>query len=333
MNHECLTGSSQDWRPSCSGNYLRLRAQMLQKIRRFFEQKSVLEVETPLLASAIGTDPNLDFFCTEFSAPPLNRKLFLQTSPEFVMKRLLAAGSGSIFQVCKAFRNGESGRYHNPEFTLLEWYRVGFDLEQLMAEIAELMEMLLEGLPLQKAQKISYSTLFEQVTSLNCLAFSSSDYCAYVKKQGLEEAVRLCGHDHAIWLDFIFSHCIQPNLGKNEICMVYGYPAVLSSLARNNAQNPLVTERVELFLYGVELGNGYHELTDTDEQERRFDAEIALRKDRQLPEVAKDERLLAALRSGLPDCAGMAIGLDRLLMLLSNSLSINEVIAFPTGKA
>lgn len=322
-----------DWQPACSLEILRLRAGMLQKIRRFFEQRSVLEVETPLLANAAGTDPNLEFFCTEWLAPPLRQPLYLQTSPEFAMKRLLAAGSGSIFQICKAFRNGESGRYHNPEFTILEWYRVGYDLSQLMAEVAELVGLLFAGRGLAATQTVSYQDLFKQYCGLNCLNFDYPGYCRFAEQAGLPEAISLCGHDHAIWLDFMFSHCIQPQIGKNAFCLVYGYPAVLSSLARKNAQNPLVTERVELFLNGVELGNGYHELCDADEQERRFEAEIAIRQQRVLPEAAKDERLLAALRSGLPDCAGIALGLDRILMLLADCPLISGVLAFPTAKA
>ena len=322
-----------DWQPTCSLDVIRMRAEMLQKIRLFFQQRSVLEVETPLLINVIGTDPHLDFFYTEWSSPPVRQKLFLQTSPEFAMKRLLSAGSGSIYQICKAFRNGESGRYHNPEFTLLEWYRTGYNLQQLMVEVAELMEILFDCRGLQSTQTISYEELFKQHTGLNCLEFSYSAYCAFAQTKGLTEAITLCGYDHALWLDFIFSHCIQPHIGINAFCMVFGYPACQSSLARNNVENPLITERVELFLNGVELGNGYHELIDADEQERRFNAEIVLRKERHLPEVDKDYRLLAALRYGLPDCSGIAIGLDRLLMLLANCSSINEVLAFPTAKA
>jgi lysyl-tRNA synthetase class 2 len=323
-----------DWQPTCSLDLLRLRARMLQKIRQFFSQRSVLEVETPLLGAAIGTDPQLDFFTTAYHWPPTQQTLFLQTSPEFAMKRLLAAGSGSIYQICKAFRNGESGRFHNPEFTLLEWYRLGYNLPQLMDEVDGLVAELFDGnRMLQPTQRVSYQTLFQEYTGLDPLVFSYEDYCGYAQGGGFTDAITICGYDHALWLDFIFSHSIQPHLGHNALCMVYGYPNCLPSLARVNGHNALVTERVELFINGVELGNGYHELSDAKEQERRFDKEIAIRQAMQRPAVIKDERLLASLEAGLPDCSGIAIGLDRILMLLSNSPAIDEVLAFSISRA
>lgn len=322
-----------DWQPSCSIELLQLRAQTLQKIRQFFAERAVLEVETPLLCSAIGTDPNLDFFTTNYQLPPKQRTLFLQTSPEFAMKRLLATGSGSIYQICKAFRNGETGRFHNPEFTLLEWYRVGFNLSQLMDEADELIALLFAGSSLQTTQRVSYQNLFQQTTGLNALVFSYQDYADYARSSGLIDAIAICKHDHVLWLDFIFSHQIQPHLGQNALCMVHGYPACMSSLARNNQDNPAITGRVELFINGIELGNGYYELSDAKEQKRRFDKEVAARKVLQRPDVVKDERLLAALEAGLPDCSGIAIGLDRLLMLLSNSATIDEVLAFSISRA
>ncbi len=324
---------SGKWQPTCSLDLLHLRAQLLQKIRQFFAARAVLEVETPILCSAIGTDPHLDFFATENQSSPKQRTLFLQTSPEFAMKRLLAAGSGSIYQICKAFRKGESGRYHNSEFTLLEWYRVGYNLVQLMDEVAELIAILLTDMGLEATQRISYQDLFKQITGLNPLDFSYADYCGYAQQHNLIDAENLCGQDHDAWLDFIFSHQIQPNLAQNNLWMVYGYPACLSSLARLNGSNPLITERVELFLNGVELGNGYHELADATEQERRFDKEISMRQGKLRPSVTKDERLLAALEAGLPDCSGIAIGLDRLLMLLSKSPAIDDVLAFSVSRA
>jgi lysyl-tRNA synthetase class 2 len=318
------------WRPTCSLEALRLRAQILDEIRRFFAARAVLEVETPLLSHGSGTDPQLDFFTADYCSPPLKHTLFLQTSPEFAMKRLLAAGSGSIYQICKAFRNGESGRFHNPEFTLLEWYRVGYALPQLMDEIAELMAVLFaDRKALNPAQRFSYQSVFQRYTGLNPLAFSRGDYCAYARDNGLPEAVAMCGNDHALWLDFIFSHRVQPHLGENEVCLVYGYPACQSSLARLNQDNPQTTDRVELFINGIELGNGYYELTDAKEQNDRFDREISIRQQSNRPVVVKNQRLVAAMEAGLPECAGMAIGLDRLLMLLANSASIDDVLNFP----
>jgi len=317
---------------------------MLAEIRQFFADRSVLEVETPLLSHSIGTDPHLEFFTTEYLSPGMvcmpeacqeqaRQSLFLQTSPEFAMKRLLAAGSGSIYQIGKAFRNGESGRFHNPEFTMLEWYRVGFTLPQLMDEIAELIGGLFSGQSLQETQRVSYQDVFASFTGLDALVFSSQDYCAYARESGLSEAVDICGHDHALWLDFLFSHKVQPHLGENALCMVYGYPACQSSLARINEHNRMTTDRVELFINGIELGNGYYELVDAKEQGGRFDKELAIRQQQKLPASVKDLRLIAALESGLPDCSGVAIGLDRLLMLLSGSASIDDVLSFSIHRA
>lgn len=308
---------------------------MLSKIRRFFSERAVLEVETPLLSHSVGTDPNLAFFSTEYVSSPQRQTLFLQTSPEFAMKRLLAAGSGSIFQICKAFRNNESGRFHNPEFTLLEWYRVGFDLAQLMDDIVELLGYVGEGQLdfLENTQRVGYQEIFKQHTGLDALVFCSQEYQAYALVNDLPEAVDLCGNDHGLWLDFLFSHCVQPHLGTHGLCLVYGYPACQSSLARLNTQDARITERVELFIKGVELGNGYYELCDVKEQDRRFTEELWHRQQNQLPVPVKDQRLLAALSSGLPDCAGMAIGLDRLLMLLTQAATIDQVLSFATHRA
>jgi lysyl-tRNA synthetase class 2 len=323
-----------EWQPTCSIELMRLRAQVFDDIRRFFSARAVLEVETPLLRFSSGTDPQLDFFTTDYCSPPLQHTLFLQTSPEFAMKRLLASGSGSIYQVCKAFRNGESGRFHNPEFTLLEWYRVGFTLPQLMDEIAELMGVLFKcHRSLSPAQRFSYQEIFQRYTGLNPLEFSYQDYCAYARGNHMPEVVSICGYNHALWLDFIFSHAVQPQLGENALCMVYGYPACQSSLARINEFNSQITDRVEIFINGIELGNGYYELTDAKEQGRRFDEEVSIRQQKKRPTAVKDKHLVAALEAGLPECSGMAIGLDRLLMLLANSTTINDVLNFPIHRA
>ncbi len=320
------------WKPVADLKVLRLRAQMLATIRTFFAQKEVLEVETPLLCSATGTDPQLDFFSSFYHCKPKNKEMFLQTSPEFSMKRLLAAGSGSIFQICKAFRNAEIGRFHNPEFSILEWYRVGFSLDQLMDEVVELI-IKVKGNPVTSVQKISYKNIFEQVTGLNPLVFCQQSYAEYAIKNGIEDAVSLCETDHSMWLDFIFSYKIQPSLEEQMLCMVYAYPAIQSSLARINQQNPLVSDRFEVFIKGVEIGNGFFELSDAVEQEQRFDLENKARKTKGLAVIEKDEKFLAALRAGLPDCSGIALGLDRLLMSMADSGSLGDVIAFPFDRA
>lgn len=325
---------SEHWQPVCDMRHLRLRAQMLADIRRFFQERGVLEVETPLLCRATGTDPQLDFFTTLFHSPPQNPAMFLQTSPEFAMKRLLAAGSGSIYQICKAFRNSESGRLHNPEFTILEWYRLAYDLSQLMDEVAELLQGLLASVfDTLRIRQVSYQQVFREITGLDPLLFNLSVYRDFARRCGYAEAGELCGDEHLLWLDFVFSHCVQPAMCKETIFLVHAYPAIQSSLARIHSGDPRVSERFEVFINGIELGNGFFELADAVEQEARFDKEIAHRRQRGLSVVEKDGQLLAALQAGLPDCSGVALGLDRLLMIITGSDKIDNVLAFPFSNA
>lgn len=303
---------------------------MLADIRRFFSGRDVLEVETPLLCRTTGTDPQLDFFSTSLHSPPHNSTLFLQTSPEFAMKRLLAAGSGSIYQICKAFRNGESGRSHNPEFTILEWYRVGFGLPQLMAEVADLLlGLLAPAFVSLKVRQISYQQIFREATGLDALVFDAEAYATYARHLGVAEAVDLCGDEHVLWLDLIFSYAVQPAMSEDTLYLVYDYPAIQSSLARIHPDDPRVAERFEVFVNGMELGNGFFELADAAEQEARFDREMAHRQAHGLAAVEKDHLFLEALRAGLPDCSGVALGLDRLLMVATGRRSIDDVLAFP----
>ncbi|MCK5872364.1 MAG: EF-P lysine aminoacylase GenX, partial [Methylococcales bacterium] len=227
-----------DWQPSCDVVQLQQRAQMLAAIRQFFADKQVLEVETPLLCQATGTDPQLNFFKSIYHFPPNNKTLYLQTSPEFAMKRLLAAGSGSIYQICKAFRNGEQGRFHNPEFTLLEWYRVGFDLHQLMDEVAVLIcQLLSASVVIKGIKKIRYSDLFFQKTGLDALTFCLKSYQDYAQHHNIAEAIALCENDPNLWCDYIFSFKIQPALIDNYLYLIHSYPASQASLARINADN------------------------------------------------------------------------------------------------
>jgi lysyl-tRNA synthetase class 2 len=324
------------WAPACPTEALQRRAGLLAAIRRFFEARGVLEVETPLLGRRGVTDPHLQPFTTRFRRPGAAEgpELYLQTSPEFAMKRLLAAGSGSIYQICKAFRNEEAGRHHNPEFTLLEWYRVGFSLFELVNEIEALVaEVCRDHRPLAPAERYAYAELFRRRLELDPLAASPADFAAGARRLGYPEAEALCGTDRAAWLDFLFSFAVQPELGQGRVTFVYDYPACLPSLARKRPDDPRLVERVEVFLGGLELGNGFHELADAGEQEARFDHDLAERRAGGLPLPPKDERLLAALRAGLPDCSGVAIGLDRLLMWLAGAESIAEVLAFPLERA
>jgi len=321
---------SDDWRPSCSLEALQLRAAVLHDIRAYFYVQNVLEVETPILCRSIGTDPYLDFFATSMG----DTALYLQTSPEFSMKRLLAAGSGAIYQITKSFRQGESGRYHNPEFTMLEWYRVGFNLADLMDDVERLLVPLLRKSNfLESVQRLSYVDVFTQYTGLNPLEFSVLEYQQVAENLGFVDASTLCGNDHALWLDFLFSQCVQKKIAKNHLCLIYNYPACLPSLARLNKDNCLLVERVEVFIDGVEIGNGYFELTDAVEQEARFEQEILQRERNKALAVEKDTRFLAALKSGLADCSGIAIGVDRLLMILGKKEKIDEVLTFPIVNA
>jgi elongation factor P--(R)-beta-lysine ligase len=202
-----------------------------------------------------------------------------------------------------------------------------------MDEIAELIAFLVnDHLALQETQHFSYQDVFERYTGLNPLEFNYQDYCAYALNNQLSDAVTICGHDHALWLDMLFSHQVQPNLDNNALTMVYGFPAGQSSLARINQDNHRITDRVEIFINGVELGNGYYELTDASEQEKRFDQEINLRQKKNQAAV-KDIHLIEALKAGLPECSGMAIGVDRLLMLVSGCDNLHEVLAFPVDRA
>ena len=322
-----------EWRPACDLENLRLRAQILAEIRAFFLERQVLEVETPLLCRTTGTDPQLDFFATTLDSPPNHTQLFLQTSPEFAMKRLLAAGSGSIYQICKAFRNGESGRFHNPEFTILEWYRVGFNLQQLQDEVLALLQRLLALAGKQlNIRQVSYQHFFRETTGLDALVFDRPVFRDFACAEGFLEADSLCSDDHVLWLDFLFSHCVQPKMPPDWIFLLYDYPAVLSSLARISSLDPRLTERFEVFINGIELGNGFYELADAKEQAARFAKEIALRSRRGMKPVAKDNFFLAALQAGLPDCCGVAVGVDRLLMICSGSRTIDAVLAFPVAK-
>ncbi len=250
------------------------------------------------------------------------------------MKRLLAAGCGSIYQICKAFRNGETGRFHNPEFTILEWYRVGFGLQQLMDEVAEMLLLLLSPyMPPLPVIRLSYRRIVMRLTGLDPLCFVRQAYRQAAADFNLPEADQLCGDDHALWLDFLFSHCVQNALPKDTICLIYHYPAIQSSLARIHPDDERVCERFEVFINGLELGNGFFELNDAAEQDRRFQREIAYRKAHGLAPVEKDALLLAALQAGLPDCSGVAIGLDRLLMIAGGCDSIEQVLAFPYANA
>ncbi len=323
-----------DWQPAATLQILRQRAALLAQIRSFFSAQQILEVETPVLSGATNTDPRIESFTTPFSGTTPGRLLYLQTSPEFPMKRLLAAGSGPIYQICKVFRQGESGHYHNPEFTLLEWYRPGFNHHQLMEEVEQLTRLLLtEHLELGESRYLSYQQAFEQYAGLDPHQADNEQLISCAEQHGVTGVTGLTGEDRDGWLDLLMSHIIQPQLGQHRLTFIFDYPASQAALARISPDNPSVAERFELFLHGVELANGFHELADAVEQRHRFHQELQQRVHAGQPATPVDKNLLAALAHGLPDCAGVALGLDRLLMLAAGVPDICKVLSFPVERA
>lgn len=318
------------WQPKLTWADAKRRAQVLQDIRYFFNERSVVEVDTPNLCHATVTDVHLDAFsCLSFPAEN-DDLLYLQTSPEFSMKRLLAAGYQSIYQIGKAFRYESSGRFHNPEFTMLEWYRVGFDHFQLMTELDELLQCVLGC---QSADKLSYQQVFIDFLAIDPLACNVASL-----KDKLSE-FQIFGDwiknetDKDILLQVLFSECIEPELAKERPCFIYHYPASQSALARLSNADSRVAERFECYFKGIELANGFNELTDPNEQLKRFEIDNIKRAELNKLQVAIDHRFIQALQYGLPDCAGVAVGIDRLLMLALDKNSISEVMSFNINNA
>jgi lysyl-tRNA synthetase class 2 len=311
------------WQPTTTQRALIARAKLLKDLRHFFETRQVLEVETPLLAPCAGTDIHLQ----PFQVSDGKRRFgFLQTSPEFAMKRLLAAGSGSIYQISKAFRQEESGPFHNPEFTMLEWYRVGWTHFQLIEEIADILSLILKT---EGILQLSFAECFHQYCDLDPFATHAESTLKnwLVRHQFFDEQQLLEFSLDTVW-DAIFSLHIQPKLGHQQPVAVIDYPAASAALAKINPHDPNTAARFEIFVQGIELANGYHELVCAEMQQARFEADNRLRKQRGLPEMPIDNALIAALETGMPESAGVALGLDRLLMLQLKATHIEQVIAF-----
>ena len=322
---------SEAWQPSATVDNLRQRAELLRSIREFFYQRNVLEVDTPLLSHGTVTDVHLAAFSSAFSHSESGKPetLYLQTSPEYAMKRLLCAGSDSVYQICKAFRHEGAGRFHNPEFTMLEWYRTGFDHHQLMAEMDELLQAVLDT---ASAEKISYQDVFLRQLSLDPLTASVNE----LQQKAIECGLDMNGglpDDVDTLLQLLFSLYIEPVIGAEVPCFVFGFPASQAALAKVNEQDPRTADRFEVYFKGVELANGFYELANAGEQRQRFGNDNAQRRSLGLPELPVDEFFLAALEAGLPDCAGVALGIDRLLMLKLGVSHIQDVIAFPVSRA
>ena len=305
------------WRPTASIEKLKTRARIIAKIRAFFYARDVFEVETPLLSHSTNPDPNLQSFKVE--------NLYLQTSPEFAMKRLLAAGSGDIYQICKAFRGGEAGCFHNPEFTILEWYRINFDHHALMDEIDELLQFLLQT---PQAERLTYQNLFWHFLSLNPHAATLQELknCAANNNINVSDL----GTDRDAWLQLLLTHLIEPKLTTNRPLFVYDFPQTQAMLARLNAQN--LAERFEVYFQGIELANGFHELSNASEQRLRFEKNLKDRHLLHLPQTPLDENFLNAL-STLPNCSGVAMGIDRLVLLATKAGSIDDVLSFTIKNA
>ncbi len=315
--------STNLWQPSATPARLRARAQLLADIRTFFARTGALEVETPLLSKAGNTDPEIQSERTTDGA-------YLRTSPEFALKRLLAAGSGDIYELGRVFRKAESGRHHNPEFTLLEWYRTGFSYHQLMDEVARLVRVCgREKFDQWPEERISYQSLFKRYINIDPLSANAEALSRLAAAHG----VNATGLNRNQWLDLLISHTIQPFLPAKALTFVYDYPADQAALAQIRAGNPPLAERFELYLGKHELANGYQELTDVSEQQDRFEHENKLREQSGEPVCEMDHHLLSALNHGLGECAGVALGVDRLLMAICTADTIDEVIAFPFSRA
>lgn len=320
---------SDTWQPSADLATLQQRAAMLRHIREFFHARNVLEVDTPVLARYGVTDPHLSNLTTVLTGD--DHRWALQTSPEYAMKRLLAAGSGSIYQLSKVFRDDEQSPRHNPEFTLLEWYRVGFSAAQLMLELEQLLQLLLDA---PAAQYMTYQQAFERHLDMDPLAAD----CHRALQRALQEYPSLAElaqreSDVDALQQLAMACVIEPALDPAIPTFITRYPASQAALARLAPDDDRVAERFELFYRGLELANGYHELTDANLQHQRFITDQQQRRQLQRPDALSDPRLIAALAHGLPDCSGVAVGFDRLLMLRCHKQHIQQVLPFAIDRA
>jgi len=304
---------------------LQQRAFLLTEIRQFFKQRNVLEVQTPIISSAANTDQQIDVFSTD-AILPNKQEAYLRTSPEFFHKRLLASGSGDIFEIAPVFRRDESTPLHNPEFTLLEWYRLGFDLSQLISEVDVLFQHLADSfnLSVQETQHISYQDLFLHYVNINPYDINDQDLDIFCRNHGYHGSHL----SRTQALDFIFAVLIQPKLADIDGLFIDCFPVEQAALAQVNPDNSQTCLRFEFLYRGIELANGYQELQDAKVQRQRFEADLHWRESQQKPAVPIDEYLLSALEKGLPACSGVAIGIERLLMCLIQVDDIKEVMGF-----
>jgi len=317
-------GRGMPWRPGASRHALERRARLLADIRAYFVAHSVLEVETPVLSASGNTDPNIRGMMTS------DERRFLRTSPEYAMKRLLAAGLRDIYEMGRVFRGGEAGRHHNPEFTMVEWYRSGVSYLELASEVIDLVRQCAIGqFDGWAERRLTYRELFRETTGLDPFSCSEGD----LETLALERGISAPTLSHAEWLDLVMAEVIQPALPGECLTVVHDFPPEQAALARVRPGDPPVAERFEVYLGQTELANGYQELTDADEQLLRFERERALRKKRGEHVPPLDTRLIDALRHGLPDCSGVALGVDRLLMAILKVDHIDAALAFSFERA
>ncbi|MBC8356144.1 MAG: EF-P lysine aminoacylase GenX [Planctomycetes bacterium] len=323
-----------DFQPTASWESLRLRAGLLSRLRSFFAQRDFLEVETPLLSADTVIDRHLDplqvNLFDDARSPDAGKRMWLQTSPEFAMKRLLASGAERIYQVTRAFRGGESGEQHNPEFTIVEWYRVG---DSMMTGMKLLGELACELLDADRMSQVSYAEAFQRCVDINPHSATATDLQNAAVSHGITIPDKMPIDDRDQWLNFLLATLVEPKLGVEGPEILYDYPASQAALAQVRNDQPPVAERFELYVNGVELANGYHELQDASvlrERNRHTNRHREADGRYTLPE---ETRLLAAMEHGLPDCVGVALGFDRLVMLAVGASCLSEVIAFPIDRA
>ena len=356
-----MSDPGDSWQPTATPAMLRQRASLLARTRQFFAHRGVLEVDTPVVVNAAVTDVHIHSARVQFADAASPRNYFLHTSPEYAMKRLLAAGSGDIYQICHVVRGFERGRLHNAEFTLVEWYRIGYSLEDLMSEVDALVRELLGASSGQYvSERISYREAFLRELGLDPFTAGISELRRAAETLGFatttSPAASLMTADREPdrpgtraqdtpaqdnqardnrdeLLELLMGALVGPRLGRNALTFVHGYPATQAALARLDPRDPRAALRFELYCEGVELANGFHELASAEEQRARFQRDLEERRRIGLPAYAMDEFLLSALEAGLPECAGVALGFDRTLMLATGARDINEVLPFPTERA
>ena len=316
-------------------NILQKRSNLLKQVRAFFYARSVIEVDTPILSQAATPDVHLQSLSTQVQVPGLKepQHYYLHTSPEYPMKRLLCEGSGDIFYLGKVFRDGDLSPRHQIEFSMLEWYRIGFTMLDLIDEVIELIQDIIET-PL-KIEKLSYQQVFAKYANIDdVFSATSQDYQACLSNNQVPEIVGVDSNDKDLWEQLVLTEVIESQLGKNAITVMYHYPAKDAALAQISQDNPLVAERFEVFVNGMELANGYHELADADVYQSRFEESLLNRKQHDLPQLPLDENLLNTLaEKPLPDCCGVALGFDRLFLLQQEFENIQQGITFGIDQA